>query len=92
MRIWFNPRRLGLRCGDLLIGWAAINAFLLARSVRQNIVRLQQSTAAIPERHVGAIDPTYSDFDGLARAISLASDHVERALNDPPRAAASLKP
>ena len=43
--------------------------------------RLETSTAAIPERHVGVIDPSYSDFDGLARAISVASDHVERALN-----------
>ncbi len=81
MRIWFNPRGWILDV-VLIIGWAAINAFLLARSVRQNIARLQASTAAIPERHVGVIDPTYSDFDGLARAISLASDHVERALND----------
>ena len=81
MRIWFNPRGWIFDV-VLIIGWAALNAFLLARSVRQNIARLQASTAAIPERHVGVIDPTYSDFDALARAISLASDHVERALND----------
>jgi two-component system, OmpR family, phosphate regulon sensor histidine kinase PhoR len=81
MRMWFTPRGWVLD-GALVIGWAAINAFLLTRSVRQNITRLQASTAAIPERHVGIIEPTYSDFDGLARAISLASDHVERALND----------
>jgi len=81
MRMWFTPRGWVLD-GALVIGWAAINAFFLTRSVRQNITRLQASTAAIPERHVGVIEPTYSDFDGLARAISLASDHVERALND----------
>ena len=81
MRLWFNPRGWMFDV-ILIIGWAAINAFLLARSVRQNIARLQASTAAIPERHVGVIDPTYSDFDALARAISIASDHVERALND----------
>jgi two-component system phosphate regulon sensor histidine kinase PhoR len=80
MRIWFNPRGW-LLDGALIIAWAAINAYLLARSVRQNIARLQASTAAIPDRHVGVIDPSYSDFDALARAISLASDHVERALN-----------
>jgi len=80
MRIWFSPRGWVLGA-VLVIGWAAINAFFLARSVRQNIARLQASTAAIPERHVGVIDPSYSDFDGLARAISLASDHVERTLN-----------
>jgi two-component system phosphate regulon sensor histidine kinase PhoR len=81
MRLWFNPRGWVLDV-VILIGWAAINAFFLARSVRQNIARLQASTAAIPDRHVGVIDPSYSDFDGLAHAISLASDHVEHALND----------
>jgi two-component system, OmpR family, phosphate regulon sensor histidine kinase PhoR len=80
MRMWFTPR--GWVLGTVLvIGWAAINAFFLARSVRQNIARLEASTAAIPERHVGVIDPSYSDFDSLARAISVTSDHVERALN-----------
>jgi two-component system phosphate regulon sensor histidine kinase PhoR len=80
MRVWFTPR--GWVLGTVLvIGWAAINAFFLARSVRQNIGRLEASTAAIPERHVGVIDPSYSDFDSLARAISVTSDHVERALN-----------
>jgi two-component system, OmpR family, phosphate regulon sensor histidine kinase PhoR len=79
MRLWFNPRGWMLDV-ILIVVWAAINAFLLARSVRQNIARLQASTAAIPERHVGVIDPSYSDFDALARAISLASDHVELSL------------
>lgn len=79
MRIWFNPRGWVIEA-VLIIGWAAINAFLLARTVRQNIARLQASTAAIPERHVGVIDPSYSDFDALARAISIASDHVEHSL------------
>jgi two-component system phosphate regulon sensor histidine kinase PhoR len=81
MRLWFNPRGWLLDL-VIIIGWAAINAFLLARSVRQNIVRLEQSTSSIPERHVGVIASSYSDFDGLARAISIASDHVERALNE----------
>lgn len=80
MRVWFNPRGWVLEA-VLIIGWAALNAFLLARSVRQNIARLQASTAAIPERHVGVIEPSYSDFDALAHAISIASDHVEHALN-----------
>src|SRR5580704_10887213 len=80
MRIWFTPRSWVLGAA-LLIAWAAINAYFLARSVRQNITRLEASTAAIPDRHVGFVDSSYSDFDGLARAISVASDHVERALN-----------
>jgi two-component system phosphate regulon sensor histidine kinase PhoR len=80
MRVWFTPRNWVLGAA-LLIAWAAINAYFLARSVRRNITRLEDSTAAIPERHVGIVEPSYSDFDGLARAISVASDHVERALN-----------
>jgi two-component system phosphate regulon sensor histidine kinase PhoR len=79
-RVWFTPHSWVLWT-VLLIGWAAINAYFLARSVRRNISRLQTSTVAIPERHVGFVDSSYSDFDDLARAISVASDHVERALN-----------
>src|ERR1700735_4237773 len=79
MRVWFTPR--GWILGVLLVlAWAAINAFLFTRSVRSGIALLQSSTAAIPERHVGVLHPPYSDFDGLAHAISVASDHVEHAL------------
>jgi len=81
MRIWFTP--LGWILGTVLvISWAAINAFLMTRSVRQSIVFLQTSTASIPEPPAGAFKHQYSDFDGLAQAISLASGHVERVLND----------
>ncbi|HEY6376540.1 MAG TPA: ATP-binding protein [Edaphobacter sp.] len=81
MRVWFTPR--GWILGTILVlAWAAINAFLLSRSVRQSIALLQTSTAAIPDRPVGALKYQYSDFDGLAQAISLASGHVERVLMD----------
>ncbi len=81
MRVWFTPR--GWIVGTVLVlAWAAINAFLLSRSVRQSIALLQTSTAAIPDRPVGALKYQYSDFDGLAQAISLASGHVERVLMD----------
>ena len=80
MRVWLTPRNWVLGAA-LLIAWAAINAYFLARSVRRNITRLEDSTAAIPERHVGIVNPSYCDFAGLARAISVSSDHVERALN-----------
>lgn len=79
IRVWYTPRSWVVGVA-LLLGWAALNAFFLASSVRKNIVRLQVSTAAIPERRVSIVDPSYSDFDGLARAISVASDHVEHAL------------
>ncbi|HWW97353.1 MAG TPA: hypothetical protein VNY74_06640, partial [Edaphobacter sp.] len=49
MRIWFNSPGWILDV-LLLIAWTAINAYFLARSVRQSITRLQASTAAIPER------------------------------------------
>jgi two-component system phosphate regulon sensor histidine kinase PhoR len=80
LRVWVTPRGWFLGTA-LLIAWAAINAYFLARSVRRDILRLQVSTAAIPERHVGVIDSSYTDFDDLARAISVASDHVKHALN-----------
>jgi two-component system phosphate regulon sensor histidine kinase PhoR len=81
MRVWFTPR--GWILGTILVlAWGAINAFLLSRSVRQSIALLQTSTAAIPDRPVGPLKYQYSDFDGLAQAISLASGHVERVLMD----------
>ncbi len=80
MRVWFTPR--GWIPGIVLvIAWAAINAFLLTRSVRRNIDRLQRSTDAIPDRKVELSEQHYSDFDGLARAISHTSGHVERFLS-----------
>jgi two-component system phosphate regulon sensor histidine kinase PhoR len=79
LRIWMNPREWIL-CSVFVVGWAAINALLMTHSVRQNITSLQTSTAAIPERRVEVIKSSYSDFDGLARAISGASDHVEQIL------------
>ncbi len=81
LRVWLSPRDW-IFGAVLLIAWAAVCAFFLARSVRRNITRLEASTAAIPRGHVDVTDSTYSDFDTLARAISRASDHVEQALSD----------
>jgi two-component system, OmpR family, phosphate regulon sensor histidine kinase PhoR len=66
----------------LMLVWAGISAFLLARSVRDDAVLLQNAAAAIPERQIDEIHPSFSDFDGLARAISVSSQNVSRALND----------
>ena len=79
MGIWFPSRNWVLSI-VFVIGWAAINAFLLARPVRRNIERLEASTKAIPERHVGVVESAFTDFEGLARGISVASDRVEQAL------------
>jgi two-component system phosphate regulon sensor histidine kinase PhoR len=79
MRVWFTPH--GWLLGSILVvGWAAINAFLLTRSVRRSINYLETSAAAIPERPVGEFKHQFSDFDGLAQAISQASGHVERVI------------
>jgi two-component system phosphate regulon sensor histidine kinase PhoR len=79
MKVWFQPR--GWILGSILVLlWALVNAWLLTRSVRQNVVLLQTATAAIPERKAEVVQPQFNDFDGLARAISVASSHVERVL------------
>jgi two-component system phosphate regulon sensor histidine kinase PhoR len=81
MRVWFTPN--GWILGAVVVvAWAAINAFLLSRSVRRNIVQLEVATTAIPDQPVGTFDHQFSDFDGLAHAISVASGHVERLLTD----------
>jgi two-component system, OmpR family, phosphate regulon sensor histidine kinase PhoR len=77
IRLWFNPLGWILESVFVVV-WAALNALLLTHSVRQNIASLQTSTAAIPERRLEITKHSYSDFDDLARAISVASDHVER--------------
>ncbi|WP_260705212.1 sensor histidine kinase [Edaphobacter flagellatus] len=80
MRVWFSPK--GWILGAVLVLlWAALNAFLLSRSVRRSIAPLEAATSAIAEKPVGQLTPDFTDFDGLARSISLASKHVERVLN-----------
>ena len=80
MRVWFTPH--GWILGTILVvAWAAINALLLTRSVRRNIILLETSTAGIPERPISEIQNQFSDFDGLANAISMTSNHVQRALD-----------
>ena len=79
MRVWFRP--YGWVPGILLVvAWAALNAFLLTRSVRRNILSLQRSTAAIAEGPVVLPEQNFKDFDDLGRAISIVSMHVERVL------------
>src|ERR1700728_2731637 len=81
MRVWLTPN--GWIPGAILVvAWAAINAFLLSRSVRRNIGQLEVATRAIPARPAGTFAHQYSDFDGLAHAITVASGHVERVLTD----------
>jgi two-component system phosphate regulon sensor histidine kinase PhoR len=81
LQVWFTPP--GWVFGTVLVVvWAAINAFMLTRSVRRSIALLHTSTAAIPERKVEDFNPGYSDFAELAHAISAASGHVQHALTE----------
>ena len=79
MRVWFEPH--GWLFGALLVvGWAALNAFLLTRALRGVVSELEESTSAIAKHPVKVVAPGYSDFDELANAISVVSEHVERGL------------
>ena len=65
-----------------ILAWAAIDAFLLTRSVRLNVAELHAAAASIPEHSVGALRNRYTDFDDLAKAISATSDHVQHLLGN----------
>jgi two-component system, OmpR family, phosphate regulon sensor histidine kinase PhoR len=90
VRAWLNPRGWML-IGVFILVWAAINGLLLTHSMRQNIASLQASAAAIPERRVAIAKQGFNDFDALARAISLASDQVERSLTQSSEARSELE-
>ncbi|MEO6981718.1 MAG: ATP-binding protein [Edaphobacter sp.] len=80
--VWLSPHRwsIWIACGVLILALAAIQIFLLTRSVRESISTLRTAVVAIPEGRIGVAAQRYSDFDGLARDISQASDQVERVL------------
>lgn len=81
LRLWLTPR--GWILGSVIVLlWAALNAFLLSRSVRRSIAPLETATRTIADEPAGKIEPAFSDFDGLAHAVSLASAHVEQVLNN----------
>jgi len=81
---WLAPRSLGewVAVGALVIVWATLDAFVLARAIRRDITDLEAASSAIPERPVVEARQRYSDFDGLALAISEISGRVERVLTD----------
>ena len=73
------PRGWLLTTG-LVLGWASISALLLSRSVRKSVLPLQQTAARMAEAPSCLLEQRFSDFDGLARAISQASGDVATAL------------
>lgn len=64
------------------VGWAALIGFLLARSVRGDAAVLAAAVAGVAETQVETVAHQFSDFDGLAQAISAASGRVERVLTE----------
>lgn len=79
-----------------VLGFASLNAWMLARSVRHSILPLQHSAATLARPHLpsepahGALaaqmadrvtDQSYSDFDTLARALARATREVQAAIS-----------
>jgi len=57
-------------------------ATLLSRLTRRAVAGFETATASIGSGPVTIPQTSFSDFDGLAHAISQASDRVERVLSD----------
>ena len=97
IRSWIVPHGWVL-ASLLVLAWASVSAYLLARSVRSSILPLQtvaatlaKGSGASADHPVGTLaanlsdrtfDGGYSDFDSLARALSRTSREVQRALNE----------
>jgi two-component system phosphate regulon sensor histidine kinase PhoR len=79
--VWLAPHGWIL-AAVFLLGWAALSALLMTRSVGRDISVLGVSTAAIAELPVGAVGNKYADFDEISRAISHSSEQVQRRLGD----------
>ncbi|MDE1175397.1 MAG: ATP-binding protein [Edaphobacter sp.] len=81
LRAWAVPG--GWMVGAvLLFAWAVVNGFLLSRAVRRSVKPLEAATVAIAEQPANNLTPSFTDFDGLAYAITTASTHVERVLHN----------
>ncbi|WP_414649387.1 sensor histidine kinase [Edaphobacter sp.] len=80
--IWLAPPGRGewIACGVLLLAWAAIHTFWVRRAMHRNIASLAAAVEAMPESKIAEEQQNFSDFDGLARALAVASQRVERAL------------
>ena len=97
IRAWLVPHGWMLTT-LLVLGWASVSAYLLARSVRSSIVPLQTAAGTLggqtrtasdhPSGTLAAnlaeriLDGRFSDFDTLARALARASREVQRALDE----------
>lgn len=95
LRPWLEPLSWPLEL-LLVLGWASVSSWLLVRSIRESIGPLQTSaailgsgrlnskegiTTALGSQLVERIeDQRFSDFDGLARALSRTARQIDYAL------------
>jgi two-component system phosphate regulon sensor histidine kinase PhoR len=82
--VWFRPHGwiVWVAGGVLIVAWASVHAWMLTRRVRDDIAVLEAAAANVPEQRGGVAATRYSDFDGLALAISEISGRVERVLTN----------
>ena len=79
--VWLTPHGWIL-AAVFLLGWAALSALLMARSVGNDISALRTATAAIAKPPVSVVGNKYADFDEIGSAIQLSSEQVQRRLAD----------
>jgi two-component system, OmpR family, phosphate regulon sensor histidine kinase PhoR len=79
--VWLGPQGW-IFAALFLLGWAALNALLMARSVGLDISSLCSSAAGIANSSVGIVGNRYTDFDEVCLAISNSSEQVQRRLAD----------
>ncbi len=66
--------------GALLVLLAAAMAVWTVFSLRRNLAPLQRAANSLVEGRQTPVNPAYSDFDNLARALAAASGSVQSAL------------
>ena len=94
VNLWLQPTHWWLTV-LFVLGFASVNAWMLARAVRVSILPLQHSASTLAQRQSPAgsaqntlvaqmvdrvTDQRYSDFDALARSLARAMREVQQAL------------
>ncbi len=94
VHVWLMPNEWWLTV-LFVLGFASLNAWILARSVRSSILPLQHSVATLAQQQVSVegahgtlvaqmvdrvTDQRYSDFDTLARGIARAMREIRISL------------
>jgi two-component system phosphate regulon sensor histidine kinase PhoR len=80
--VWLLPHGWML-IAAMILAWAAVNALLFTRSIRQSITELDDIAAAIPEgSSARAKGNRYADFDDLTGTILAKSEQVRHMLAD----------